>query len=89
MSATASKSTAAKRSQHESNELCFPAWEQNISESERWMSLGAGAALVATGLLQSGLRGLLMSGIGASLVLRGMTGHCFGYQALDISTADQ
>jgi uncharacterized membrane protein len=60
----------------------------NISDLERWASLGAGCALTAFGLRHGKLTGLLAGGVGACLLYRGMTGHCHTYEALGIDTAD-
>lgn len=66
-----------------------PSRPQNISETERWISTGAGAALVAAGLLRGRLSGLLAAGIGAGLIYRGMSGHCYTYEMLGINTNDR
>lgn len=59
----------------------------NVGQVERWGSMIAGGALLALGL-NSRRGGLLMSLVGGSLIYRGFTGHCHGYQALGINTAD-
>src|SRR5262249_28356922 len=43
--------------------------------------------LIAYGLSRRTLPGLVLAGVGASLVYRGVTGHCSVYQALGLSSA--
>jgi uncharacterized membrane protein len=47
----------------------------------------AGALLAAYGLSSSRGGSLLTAAVGGALLHRGMTGHCYGYQALGINTA--
>ncbi|HEX6963168.1 MAG TPA: SRPBCC family protein [Lacipirellula sp.] len=59
----------------------------NVDYKERILSSLAGALLTAYGL-SSGKRGsLLMAGLGGALLHRGMTGHCYLYNALGVNTA--
>ncbi|HET6425432.1 MAG TPA: SRPBCC family protein [Planctomycetaceae bacterium] len=58
----------------------------NVGDVERALSLMTGAALAVMGVRQGRLNGLLTAGIGASLLYRGLTGHCQLYQALGLST---
>ena len=60
---------------------------RNISEMERWVSMGAGAMIAAYGLSKGRASGLTMAGLGALLFRRGMTAHCDVYQALGLTTA--
>ena len=60
---------------------------QNVSEAERLVSASAGAVLILQGLGRRDLIGLLVAGIGGALAYRGVTGHCYTYQALGIDTA--
>jgi uncharacterized membrane protein len=60
---------------------------QNISEMERLLSMGAGAGLVAIGLMRGRFKGLLLGGLGGALIWRGYSGHCQCYEALGISSA--
>jgi uncharacterized membrane protein len=62
---------------------------RNIAEMERWLSLFGGGALALYGLTRGNLRGGLLALIGATLVQRGVTGHCPIYSAIGINTADQ
>ena len=63
----------------------------NVADAERWASALGGAALAAWGLKQ--LRdertpaGAMIAAAGASLIVRGATGHCPVYSATGISTA--
>jgi uncharacterized membrane protein len=59
----------------------------NVDFQERILSSLAGALLTAYGL-SSGKRGsLLMAGLGGALLHRGMTGHCYLYNALGLNSA--
>lgn len=60
--------------------------EANVGSSERVFSTAFGGVLVASGLLRGRLRGLLLTAAGASLLYRGLTGHCAVYQQLGINT---
>jgi uncharacterized membrane protein len=59
----------------------------NISQAERWISVAAGAGLVGYGLLSRRMSGLVVAGLGAWLVRRGVTGHCDTYRLLGVNTA--
>jgi uncharacterized membrane protein len=61
----------------------------NLSNPERWFSVVAGAAVAAYGLTRRSISGLVLAGLGGSLVYRGATGHCPMYGALGISTAGE
>lgn len=61
----------------------------NVGGSERLTSLAAGGLIAAYGLSCRSAAGLLLSAIGTGLAYRGLTGHCHGYQAFGISTADR
>lgn len=69
----------------ESRAARAPGW-RNISDAERWLSLGAGAALILYGLTRR-RAGWILAGFGAMLLHRGTSGHCHTYAALGISTA--
>lgn len=60
---------------------------QNVSQGERLLSVVGGSALVLAGLSRGKWSGLLLTASGGSLLYRGWTGHCHGYQALGIDTA--
>lgn len=60
---------------------------RNISEVERWVSLGAGAVMAAYGLSRRRASGWALAGLGALLIRRGATGHCDTYQMLGLDTA--
>jgi uncharacterized membrane protein len=59
----------------------------NLSAQERELSLLGGAGLALFGLTRGSFNGLLLAGVGAALVHRGVTGHCHGYQLLKIDTS--
>jgi uncharacterized membrane protein len=60
---------------------------KNVGDTERWMSVAAGAALAMYGLDRSDFPGGLLAVLGAELIRRGLTGHCLVYDALNVSTA--
>jgi uncharacterized membrane protein len=60
--------------------------EQNVAPLERIASVGVGGAVVGFGLARRSLGGFLLAAIGGVLVHRGVTGHCYGYDALGINT---
>jgi uncharacterized membrane protein len=59
----------------------------NLSEGERGLSALGGAALAIYGLSKGGGTGLILGLAGGGLLYRGLTGHCYIYEALDINTA--
>jgi uncharacterized membrane protein len=61
--------------------------KRNMSEPERWGSMAAGAALAAYGLSRRRGSGLVLAGLGALLLRRGVSGHCETYGLLGINTA--
>jgi uncharacterized membrane protein len=60
---------------------------QNVGQAERVLSAAAGAVLAAMGLARKDGPGLLIAGLGGSLLYRGASGHCHAYSALGINTA--
>src|SRR6476660_2514726 len=56
----------------------------NVGNSERKISLASGAILAIAGLSRRDVPGLLLAGIGGSLIYRGATGHCSAYKALGV-----
>lgn len=61
----------------------------NVSQGERWISCLGGSALILAGLSRRNWSGLLLATVGGALAYRGWTGHCHGYDALGISTAQR
>ena len=61
--------------------------QRNLSDLERWVSLGAGVGMVAYGLSKMKLSGLTLMGLGAILLKRGATAHCDVYEALGVNTS--
>ena len=59
----------------------------NVSQSERGVSVGVGAALIGLGLLRGKLSGLALAGVGALVINRGVTGHCGVYEKAGVNTA--
>ncbi|MEX2119352.1 MAG: YgaP-like transmembrane domain [Pirellulales bacterium] len=60
--------------------------DRNVGEVERIASAVAGAALAAYGLRRGSLGGLVLAATGGGLLYRGLTGHCYLYQALGVNT---
>src|SRR5206468_2265004 len=60
--------------------------QTNISQAERVASLVGGGALIAWGLKQKSVPGILTAALGGMLAHRGVTGHCNVYEALGIQT---
>jgi uncharacterized membrane protein len=61
---------------------------RNISDAERWVSVAAGTGLAVYGVTRRSAGGWLMTGLGALLVQRGISGHCHTYDVLGLNTAD-
>ena len=59
----------------------------NVGEIERWASAIGGGALAVYGLTRGTYGGVALALLGASLVYRGTTGHCYAYQAAGIDTS--
>ncbi|HLL72413.1 MAG TPA: SRPBCC family protein [Pyrinomonadaceae bacterium] len=59
----------------------------NVGEIERWASAIGGGALAVYGLTRGSYGGVALALLGASLVYRGTTGHCYAYQAAGLNTA--
>jgi uncharacterized membrane protein len=60
---------------------------RNISETERWGSMAAGAALVLYGLSKRRSSGWILAGFGGLLMMRGARGYCYTYELLGVNTA--
>jgi hypothetical protein len=61
--------------------------DKNVGDLERIGSAAAGATLVALGLRQKSIGGLLLALAGGALVYRGAKGYCNLYSALGLNTA--
>jgi len=59
----------------------------NVGDTERYLSMGAGALLALGGLSRGTLGGLGLALLGGGLLYRGMSGHCHLYQAMGIDTS--
>ncbi|HYO25050.1 MAG TPA: SRPBCC family protein [Lacipirellulaceae bacterium] len=59
----------------------------NVGDSERLASLLAGTTLAAYGLFRAERGRLPLLALGASLVYRGLSGHCSAYSRLGVNTA--
>ena len=60
---------------------------QNMSETERWVSLVIGGGLLAFGLKQGIREGLMLAVTGGALLYRGATGQCPLYKVAGIDTS--
>lgn len=63
--------------------------DTNLGEMERWISLVAGAGLVAYGVSRRSPGGLGWAAIGSGLAWRGASGHCNVYQAFGVDTRER
>jgi uncharacterized membrane protein len=59
----------------------------NVGDAERWASAIGGGALALYGLTRGSFAGVALALVGASLVYRGTTGHCYAYDAAGLNTA--
>ena len=62
---------------------------KNVGGIERTVSVAAGSILALSGLSRRSVQGALIALVGGAMLHRGITGHCYAYQAADISTADE
>jgi uncharacterized membrane protein len=60
----------------------------NVGDTERWVSLLGGTALLWRGLRQRSPGGLGLAVMGGALLYRGATGHCRFYGRFGVNTAD-
>jgi uncharacterized membrane protein len=63
--------------------------QENVAPVERIASAAMGAAAIGYGLSRWSVGGLLLAAIGGALVHRGMSGHCYAYDALGINTRER
>ncbi len=69
------------------NSSCSSACSRvNVGETERILSIGAGALALLAALDRRPLGALMCFATGAGLLYRGLTGHCSLYQAMEINT---
>ena len=59
----------------------------NVGGTERAVSKLGGAVLAGLGVGRGWLFGLALAALGGALVYRGMSGHCYAYEAAGIDTA--
>ena len=62
---------------------------ENVGMVERWASAIGGGALLAYGIARFDWPGAGLGLLGGSLLYRGVTGHSFVYQGLNINTAQR
>jgi len=60
---------------------------RNVGDTERWVSMGAGATMVLYGLARRSTAGLVLAGFGAWLLRRGASGHCEAYDMLGVNSS--
>lgn len=60
----------------------------NVGQAERWVSAFSGGALLVMALLRRDKLGIGLGIAGIPLLQRGITGHCYTYQLLDITTVE-
>ena len=63
--------------------------QTNVGKNERIASAVGGGALLAYGLKRGDTLGVILSLLGGGLALRGATGHCQLYDALDVDTSEK
>jgi len=61
----------------------------NVGSLERTVSVAAGSILALSGLARRSAPGAIVALIGGAMLHRGITGHCYAYQAFDIDTANE
>ncbi|MFZ6049973.1 DUF2892 domain-containing protein [Pseudomonas sp. CR3202] len=59
-----------------------PAYEPNVHGWERAGSIVSGLLMARRGFRRGGLSGIWNVGVGAALLLRGLTGHCYVKEVL-------
>lgn len=62
---------------------------RNVGQSERWLSLAGGSALLVAGLRRGRGAGLLLAPVGAALLYRGLTGRSRLYEQLEMDTSEE
>ncbi len=60
----------------------------NVGDAERVVSAVGGGALLAYGLKRGDALGIALAVLGGGLALRGATGHCQVYDAMDVDRSD-
>lgn len=60
----------------------------NVGQAERWVSAIGGGALALYGITRGSLGGIALALLGATLVQRGMSGHCNVYEAIGFDTSE-
>lgn len=59
---------------------------RNVGPEDRWVALGAGIVMLVLGFWRRSLSSLLLMPAGLYLLYRSLSGHCYIYEALGIST---
>jgi uncharacterized membrane protein len=71
------------------NQSSVESSRHNVGSAERWLSIAAGSALAALGLIRRSPAGLAAALAGGFLVYRGATRRCPVYGSLGVSTAEE
>lgn len=58
----------------------------NVGKEDRWAAFGGGLAMILISLWRKSPSALLLLPIGLYLLYRSLSGHCYIYEALGIST---
>src|SRR5579884_3398995 len=61
----------------------------NVGLTERWFSSIGGGVLILSGLVRRDPLGAALALLGGALTFRGISGHSYLYQFLDINTVDE
>jgi uncharacterized membrane protein len=67
--------------------ITHPRHAVNVAGVERWISAFGGGLLAAWGIKRRSPAGLVLATLGGELVRRGVTGHCYVYEAAGMRTA--
>lgn len=60
--------------------------EANVGTEERWASLGSGILMMLAALWRKSLTSILLLPAGLYMIYRSISGHCYVYQYLGITT---
>lgn len=66
-----------------------PTTLHNVGKEDRWASLGGGLVLLFLGFWRKSLSSLLLLPAGLYLLYRSLSGHCYLYEMLGISTIQE
>ena len=58
----------------------------NIGKKERYLRVALGAVLIVTGIVVSGITGMIVAGVGLIPLATGILGNCPAYTLFNINT---